>query len=759
MKLKHLLTLTLLPVLLVGTALRPVSAQEDNLEIVRIAFIGHENGSSAPLDRQLYQAAVTAADQINAGSDDDEAGLRLAGGDRYALEIVYYPADTAEATRTALTDAVDDDAVAVLGPHARELAAALRESGTQGLAVLSFGDDAPAGDTLFRLTATLEDRATAAADYLVTEQHLTRIGVFSATTDEALAGTAAFKRAAGTEVIVADFVREADEDDFAADVQTLRDVDAEALLIWTLDSQAAGLLAALHEGGWQGQIIYSGLNAGFVAAAGTALTQELYGLSGWTPAAYDAASQAFVADYVAQWGDTPPDEAAAGYDAIYLLANSITAVGLRASSIRSHLAAQTGFSGVQGEYRNGGTTSLRVIQVQDDGRLMEVVRYAGGSCQNCPDTWWVDTRGETTRSTATFRIGLIATLDGAAGAIGEQVEQAARLALREINEAGGVIGANGVRYTLDLVTYSASSATAAGSALQQAAGDGVQVLIGPDYNGQVLPNLFQMGSGQPVQLVSATADHITAGGGGAVYQLRATDATLAGATAHYLLDVREVTRLATVAVLTDYGLDAVAVFGETVRTSADGEIVLALEHDIAAADFAALADQIVAARVEAVAVWSTQPAFTALAAELEARGWDSILAYGYLTPDLVPDLSRLSFEVISPVNWWAQAGDWISRDFSRRYTGRYGAPPIPQAAAYYDAIYLIATQLAGGAPAGLQDALNGLDTFIGVQGHYHPARYGSGELTRQVVIVSVQQGVAQETARYQAAQCLVGCQR
>lgn len=757
MNVKRLLTLGALPALLLTGALRPAAAQPDNLDRLRIAFIGRENGRGAELDRQLYQAAVTAADQINAGDDDDEEGIRLSNGDRYALEIVYYPADTADDAVSALDEAVEDDAIAVLGPHETEQAQAIQSAGTQGLPLLLGAPDSPDGENLFRLTATLEDRAQAAADYLVNERHMTRIGVFSANTDVALAGSDAFRKAAGDNVIVADIIREADEEDFSADVQRLRDEDADALFIWALDGQTEMLLGELRDSGWDGEIVFAGLDADFVERAGVDLTAGLYGLVNWTETAYDSASQTFVADYQAQWGAIPPDAAASYYDAIYLLADSIADAGLQPSAVRADLAAQTDFPGVQGNYSRAEIDALRLIQVTDDGRLIEVARYAEAACQTCPDIWWADNVDEATTSTSAFRIGLIGTLDGASEGIGDQIEQAARLAVREINEAGGVIGANGVRYTLDLVAYSAETGETAGSAFQQAVSDGVQIVIGPDYNAQVIPNLFRADNEEVVQLVSATSDQVTINGGSYVYQLRATDATLASAAAEYLLDVRELTRFATVAVQADYGLDALEVFADAVRASDDGEVALELEHDVDATDFSAMADQIVNANVEAVAVWSTQPAFSALAVELQARDWDGILVYGYMTPEMSENLSQFTFEIIGPVNWWMNAGDWVSQDFSQRYAQRYGVTPIPQAASYYDAIYLIAAQLNGSKPDGIRAGLNGLERFIGVQGSYRPERYNNGELTRQVIILSLEEGVANAVARYDDGQCLIGC--
>jgi len=259
-------------------------------------------------------------------------------------------------------------------------------------------------------------------------------------------------------------------------------------------------------------------------------------------------------------------------------------------------------------------------------------------------------------------------------------------------------------------------------------------------------------------LVSATLDQVTTNSGSYVYQLRASDSTLASAAANYLTDVRGLTRFASVAVRTDYGLDGVEAFNDAVAASDDGSVVLELEHDVDATNFAALADQIVNANVEAIAVWSSQPATSTLISELETRNWDGVLVYGYLTPDFVNTVGETAFEIIGPVNWWMNAGDWLSQDFASRYTARYGEAPIPQAVSYYDAIYLIAGGLDESGSSGLLSWLSGLESFTGAGGTYSPESYGTGELTRSVLILDVQGSTVSEAARYNDAVCVVGCE-
>jgi branched-chain amino acid transport system substrate-binding protein len=739
-------------------AIASVGAQDDTLDTLRIGFIGRANGRGAELDQQLYQAAVTAAQQINVGDDDDEAGVRASDDTRYNLEVVFYGAETADDAVDAYEEALGDDVIAILGPQEADHVEAIADADTQGLALISASPQlsVTSGNGIFRAAAAHDDWAEALANYLVDERHLTRIAVLSSNTDEALAGTDAFKTAAGDANIALDLVREADESDFSEDVRSLRDSDAEALVVWALDAQMIALLDELRGSNWDGIVIYAGLDNAFVADAGAELAAGIYGPMQWNASAYDARSGEFVADYSAEWGIAPPDAAAAYSDVVYLLTQSISDVGIDGSAIRSNLSNQD-YAGIQGAYDNAQTDALRLMQVQPDGALIEAAQYANGECVNCADLWWADSSAVAATTTETLRIGLIASLDGAAEDIGTQIEDAARLAIREINDAGGVVGPNSTRYLLDLVAYNATNAETAEAAFNQAVQDGVALIIGPDTNGQVMPNAFRAENNETLQLVSATLDQIGLNSGGYLFQMRANDTALAQAAASYLVDVREMTRFASVAIRTDYGLDGAAAFNDVVNASDDGELVLEMEHSVDATDFAGIVDQLVAANVEAISMWSSQPAAEVLMAELSVRGWDGVMVYGFMTPAFAQTLGDVPFEVASPVSWWADGQDWFGSAFAEGYRERYGADPLPQAAAYYDAVHLIGRGLDEAGTSGLRAWLEGVDEFVGVQGSYRPDAYGSSELSRNVTLLSVSGGTTEVIARYDDGVCLIGC--
>jgi len=750
---KPILLISLVLALLVGSV--SFAAAQSSAETLSIAFIGASEGSQASQqDLGLYQAALLAAETIN----DD--GLTDQDKNRYNLEITYYEADTANDVLAALNDAVDDGAIAALGPHDPELADAIVDDGTPDIPIILGAPDSPTGTNVFRAAATYGAWAAVSADYLVNEHFLDDIAVITVNTDTALDAAATFTQTAGSGNIVIELTHDADENDLTADARAIRDADADAVFAWTLDDQMTSLLGELDRLGWDGVIVYAGLDATFIEEAGADLAAGLIGPNAWSTAAYDNDSENFVADYTTRWNSTPADASATYYDAVYLIAEAIEADSKSSSAIANKLRGSSEYAGVQGDYSASQTDTLRLVQVLNDGALVEAARYDGAECANCPDLWWPDTTAEDANSTETFNIGLITTLDGPNQALGDSVEQAARLAIREINEAGGILGANNVRYTLNLRTYSATTGEDAQLAFDTAVEDGAQLVLGPDYNAQVLQNLNAADNASVIQLVSATNPQISATESeNAVFQLRATDTAMVNAVADYLLGVRQLTRYATVAVRTDYGLDAIDAFVDQVSASDDGQIVLRLEHNVDDTDYDSLAAQIAGSNAEAVAVWTTQPAARSLLAELSALNWDGTFVYGYLTSDFADSIAPTTLEVLGPVNWWTTAQDWAGQTFAANYTERYNEAPSSQSAAYYDAIYLISQAIdsVGSDPDNIQNWLLNKDSFSGVQGEYQPETYEGGELSRSVYIVGIDGEVVTEAARYEGDTCIVHC--
>lgn len=736
-------------------------AQTTSADILRIAYIG-ESTRTTSHDYAFYEAALLAAADINAPDDEDDGGVLDRDDNRYIFEIVYYEATTSSDAIEAYEDALDDDAIAIL-THSSTVLSAIRAQGTPAVPILTGSPDAVVDTTTpnrFRLTAGYADYSLAAADYLIEERKIERVAAVTNNTSVALDNADVFADAAG-DSLIAHLTHEPNERDFSAVVRTLRQESVEAIYVWTLGEQMTMLLEALEDSNWDGLIVYGGISQAFVEQAGQ-LGEGLYGITPWSVSGYDSASRSFSRDYQVQTSASPSELAAAYYDAINLIAEAVSA-STNGLQIREYLQGTTDFSGVQGDYDGGSTDGVRVFQVRD-GLLNEAGRYTAGECVSCPDLWTADTSDDSATNRATFNIAVIAPQDGIGESTGDNMLAAAQLAAREINERGGIIGPNDTRYTLNVRVYAAGDADEASSAITSALTDGMQAIVGPDANGQILSSLYEPESASTPLLTTAGYTRITADEpGDYVFQLRSTDDTLAASAADYVVEQLGYTRLATVAVRTDYGLDAARAFRGTATRSSEVEVIAELEHEVSA-DVQVTAEQlasaILTANVEVVSLWTTQPQAAALLRALDDAGWQGVAVYGYFTDSFAASLADLSeVEVLAPVTWWSASEDWASREFVSRYQGRYGELPLSQSANYYDAIYLLASALAdvGGDSDRIQSWLLDQETFAGVTGLYQPASYGDGEMSRAVTLLNISGSGIEAVASYDDGLCWLGC--
>jgi branched-chain amino acid transport system substrate-binding protein len=739
--------------ILAGAALAAVlgaavsaSAQTTLDETLRIGFIG----SSEDENGALFQAALLAAQEINADN-----GVVATDNRRYGFEVLFYEADTQAEAVEALDDAVADSVMAVLGPDDPTLAQAIEDAGAPDVPVLLGNPDAPSATGIYALSSSTADWAQAAADYLTGARQFASVGVLTANTSGGTAAHDAFEAEAGADAIVTDITFDADRTSFSVEAQTVRDSGADAVFIWAREAQVERLIAALDDARWEGVIVYGGAPLLELDSR-----SEVFSLAQWTTAAYDADSQAFVSAYSEAWGSAPEAGSAAYYDAVYLVAAAADAGSATASAVSTWLRGTGDLNGVQGSYDGAQTDAVRLVTLAA-GAPAEAASYAGGTCQNCPSYWLADTSGDDADASATLRLGLIVTDTDVTAETAGSIEDAVRLAIREINAQGGLIDPDNTRYTLSLNVYEASTDEQAETALREAADDGVQIVLGPDYNGLILNSLNAAEDASVLQFTTATSPQISrVESGDYVFQLRPTDDVLAASTADYLTENLGLERFATVAINADYGVDGISAFEDGIAASDDGEILLALEHNVTETDLTEYAQAIIDSDIEAVAVWTAAPAASSLLTALDAAGWDGVFAYGYLTPEFVEAHSEADVLVIGPVNWWASGSAWTTADFVARYEDRYSASPAPQSAAYYDAVYLVheAVSASGTAVTEVRDWLLDQESFTGVQGTYTPEAAGSGALNSSVLIVQAAGGSVSEASRYLDGACVAWCE-
>jgi branched-chain amino acid transport system substrate-binding protein len=727
----------------------PVLAQD--ADTLTIAFIASESEA----DQSLYHAAQLAVGEINALSGDDE--LRDANDNAYQLNIRFSEASNESEVLDAYQDAVDDDAIAVLMSNDTDNLDALADDASLSIPVFHAAPDGLSGNSFYRLVADDAAQANAIADYLVNERRISQIAL--ATTDTASAQDAhdsfvAAVEANGGEILI-DSSHSADADDLQSDAEDIRESGADALLLWTLDSQAVQMLNALQAEGWDGLIVYNNLSPNFIERAGD-LAQGLLSPATWTALAYDSQSQSFSHDFAAEWNTQPSNASAAYYDAVYLLAEAVRQGGENAASELSSLGE---YDGVQAIYSNAQAEDLFLVQYWGTS-VLEAARYVAGACVTCLDTWRAEQNAEEPASRDSLLIALLVPDNDPTEALGNSIENAVDLAVSEINDMGGLLSADNVQYTLVVRSYSANNSQEAATAMQQAKDDAAVIVMGLDFNAQILDNLALVGQIALPQLVSATDSRIPVlERSNSALQIRSNDAAIAEALVAYLVDERDLEVISTVAARTDYAREAQATAEDAISASDEGRLELSLNYDLGETDFTTLASQIAASDTEAVLVWSPTADAAALLAALETAAYEGVFAYPYLTPENLGSFQSESIEVLAASNWWSSASDWASIAFTTTYTDNYGTAPLPQSVSYYDAVYWFAQGIesVGTDSSELNNYLLDTESFVGVQGEYLPATYGDGEAIRNVFIGTVDGETLHETARYNGETCLIGC--
>ncbi len=341
------------------------------------------------------------------------------------------------------------------------------------------------------------------------------------------------------------------------------------------------------------------------------------------------------------------------------------------------------------------------------------------------------------------------------GILGEprsSLADGARLAVEQVNNAGGVRGADGTLFRLNLAVQplSADTASAAIVALDQA---NVVAVIGPTDNALAADNLTALQSLNVPVLIPVTGDTLLASDTtGRVFRVRAAEVWQGRALADYLITGMGLSRIGTVQL--DMASTA-GVVGFTTAASAlqvDTSPVLLLESDDTTLT---LVQDILLANPQALVIYGPSPAAAELYTSLRASGWQGLVAYpgaASSTFSFTVPFEQLS-GVLGVMTWPFSAADSASVDFLTEYVRAYGIVPDELAAAGYDAVRLIATGIQ--LPGPLASNIGAYENILGVQGVFQPARLGRGDTISDVAVVELGPfGAPQVLARYRSGQRL-----
>jgi ABC-type branched-subunit amino acid transport system substrate-binding protein len=327
-----------------------------------------------------------------------------------------------------------------------------------------------------------------------------------------------------------------------------------------------------------------------------------------------------------------------------------------------------------------------------------------------------------------FRIGVLDDEDGA-------ISNGARLAVQEINSTGGVRGADGTFFQLELISEPVSDGTTVAEAANTLSQSSVIAILGPENSDDVLNNLQVLQNLSVPVITPATSDTIlTSDSTGRIFRSRAAEVLQGRALANYLINDLQIQSIAAVQLDQDINT-AASLIGFSTAASALGRPPLPVLQAQSNESLPQIVNQISLSNSEIVAVYGDPASAKQLYESLRADGWEGFFAYNQADePSFRNALSQEAQSgIISTTTWPFNATDEGSSRFRDSYISLYGELPGSVEAATYDSVYLLAQAI--GLPGELQTNLRQLDNVSGVQGLLTPMQLSHGETSENVAVI------------------------
>ncbi len=338
---------------------------------------------------------------------------------------------------------------------------------------------------------------------------------------------------------------------------------------------------------------------------------------------------------------------------------------------------------------------------------------------------------------AVFRIGVIDEEDG-------DITAGVRLAVQEINNAGGITGSEGSVFTLDVVVASPENLDVAVANMNQA---GVIAVIGPETTEQVLSSIVLLQQLNVPVFTTAIGDTILLQDNtNRIFRARAQEVAQGRALADYLVNELSVRTITTVQLDVE---STASIIGLSTALSGYGITPNNILFDPSTDELETFVSSVIQAQPNAVGIYGPPNTAVQVYNRLKSSGYAGVIVYNQATdPDFVDFVPSSQLEgIINSTTWSPSSGDESSRDFLYQYTRTFGEIPNAINAASYDAVQLIAQ--ATSQPGELANNLVAISDFQGVQGVLNPARLAQGETSTNIAITRLNQfGTPNIVARY-----------
>lgn len=339
-----------------------------------------------------------------------------------------------------------------------------------------------------------------------------------------------------------------------------------------------------------------------------------------------------------------------------------------------------------------------------------------------------------------FRIGV---LDNDRGPI----SNGARLAVQEINAAGGVVGADGTNFRLELVIQPTNFGINTEDAVNNLIQADIIAALGPESSTEVLNTLPHLQNlNVPVITPAMNDTIINSDTTNRLFRSRAAQILNEQALASFLINEIGISSIVTVQLDLESSGSVIGFSSAATALGVAPSAGLLLQQDLQVAD---LANAIMESEAEIAVTFGAPAIASELYNTLRESDWTGLFAFDQVEDPAFRDTIPLSnLNGIFSVNTWSFATEnAASTTFLNSFIRTFGTVPGAVEAASYDSIYLLAEAIA--LPGELQTNLGQLTEVPGVQGLLSPSRLAPGETSNNVTVIRLGAfGTPQVVARY-----------
>ena len=284
------------------------------------------------------------------------------------------------------------------------------------------------------------------------------------------------------------------------------------------------------------------------------------------------------------------------------------------------------------------------------------------------------------------RIFGLVELSGTGATSGTNFNDGVKLAVKEINAAGGILGRK-IDYT---ASDTQSQPQVAKALAVRAVDDGAYVVMGPVFSGSILVSMAETRRAEIPNFTGGEAAAITQQGNPYIFRTSFTQANAMPKVARYIKDSVKAKTVALIWVNNDFGKGGRDVFVKTIEPLGI-KIVADVSTDPGQVDFSAAVLKARQANADALFVYCNEEESARALRELRKQGYDKpIIGETVLTSQKVIELAGDAANgAVAHVGLTADAPSPLIRDFAAKFQKEYRYKPDHNGLKGYTAMYVV----------------------------------------------------------------------